>query len=1857
MKLPPKTLFAMLALASLALFPRAAVAQDTWTGGSGSWNATSNWQGGIVPGVSGTPANNGDNAYFSQGSGTVGVDANGRNLGAIIFDAGAGSYTITGGTLYLSSDGVTGIASTFTGTNTTEIIGSSIIFGGTNKNTAFSYTFSNQSADPSNTLVLAGNVTTSADAYGLNMISLVGTGIISGSITDGNALVGVNDYGSWTLSGTNTYSAQTNIYGTMNLSGVLGGTNSFNNSIITVNNGAYFNETSTGVISGSESLVLVGGTAQLSGSNNLLGGVTIGSNFNSPPYAMLLLGSKAALGSGTLFLQTGTVAASTDLGGANALTGNIMLHSVTAVGSASIGGTNNFTFAGNFTNFNGSNELTIANTGTTDFSGNVYLSDRPYFDGTLIIAGPGNLVIDGTIADFAGSGTGQAGVLKYQGSGTLTLSGSNASNGSIQVNSGALVLGSNTALGNASLSISGSPLVLANGVNTLSNPITTSGSVSISGASNLIIGGAFTPFGALLLNSDNTTFLNPLYGTVSLYGAGNINLTQGYIVNESFGAGSMSYNGSGTITVSGTQNSGDFSVNSGNVVLTGSQLGNIELFFVNGGTFSQSSSGVSKDVELQVNGGMAILSGSNGLDSGFSSGMYVASGTLRLNGGIINEDGIYIGGGAGPALFTEDAAGNILGGVNPIGNVSIQVNAGGSAILSGSNSYTGNTVVGGSMGLQGGGSITNSPVIVNSGGIFTEDALSSISGSTGVTVNAGGYAVLSGSVLYTGATSISGTLQLNTAMSAPVVVGSGGSGLLIEAATASITGSGTLLTVNAGGTATLSGSNNFTGTTPISGVLNLNGGSLNNSPVSVNTGGSLTEDGYGAINGSVPLNINAGGSASLSGSNTYTGTTFVRAGGLTLDFSRASAPASAANIVNNSVNSSALLLQGGTLNVMGGGSGAVNSQVFNGAYLNSGSGQSSIGVSGNGSSAVLLALGALNTSGTGATVDFTLPGGAQNAANGITTSSTNWTSNNLLVNSQGVAFATAGRTDWAGLGLPMGGVANIVPLSSIPGGYSPTTGTPGVDFSSGTANVDVIQNETAPDASGSINSLRFNVDGATLALQGGTTTILSGGILVTKNVVNGALLTGGAIQSGTGGMIVLINQGNFAMNSGIVGTGTLVLVGPGSTALAGNSTFSGGIVLSTGTLDINGAGAPGRGTLSIFGGTIDNTSGSAVAVTSNNKQAWYSGILFAGSNPLDMGSGTIAMVGTSGGVGNIYVGGSSLTLNGVITGSANLVKNGPGTLVLGGTDTYTGTTTINSGTLQLNENQTTPTLVSAQAQSVTMGTGTTGGVTLVVAGNSSVSTTQYLQFVRLNRGANSIIVTPSGATTTTLVLAGLLRSVGATLNVTESPGHGTSVQGFATLTNGILPYATVSDGTATGFATIVTGSYLRYTTATALTPSSVSGTINYSLSNGNLMLSASESINSLSLNAMTSSVQLNLNQHMVSLTSGGVLATGTRAATIASGTLTSATGELIVQQYSTGTFSISSALTGTMSVTKAGPGILALNNGNTYTGNTYVNAGTMDINTGGLSSSIGTGTLVMDGGNLDSTSSGVSLSTANPQLWESDFTFFGTKSLNLGVGAVNIAGNGAMRMVTVNSSTMTVGGIISGNGYGLAKGGAGTLVLSASEAYTGPTLVNSGTLRINGSIVSSSGVTTSSSATLAGSGIAGKINGAGTVAPGGSKILTASQVDPSGGIDFAFHFSQTGAPDYSSPTASINDLLHLTGATPFTIALGSGNVITLDFTGLALEAGQTFYGGIFADSALADSMLNGATFNFTGLNGATMQYDGLAPVSEADFATGTVTNGEVMKFEVAQPVPAAPAWALALTGAGLLLAARRRVSS
>jgi autotransporter-associated beta strand protein len=270
------------------------------------------------------------------------------------------------------------------------------------------------------------------------------------------------------------------------------------------------------------------------------------------------------------------------------------------------------------------------------------------------------------------------------------------------------------------------------------------------------------------------------------------------------------------------------------------------------------------------------------------------------------------------------------------------------------------------------------------------------------------------------------------------------------------------------------------------------------------------------------------------------------------------------------------------------------------------------------------------------------------------------------------------------------------------------------------------------------------------------------------------------------------------------------------------------------------------------------------------------------------------------------------------------------------------------------------------------------------------------------------------------------------------------------------------------------------------------------------------------------------------------------------------------------------------------------------------------------------------------------------------FTIHGLSSAGTTVGSIEGAGDYVLgsKNLTVGglNTDTTVSGAIIGPAGGLTKTGTGTLTIAGvNNTYQGATNINAGTLRVNGSIATSSSVNIASAGTLAGTGRVSAISGSGAVSPGNSAgILRATQVNPSAGLDFTFEFTTPGSPNYANAAASGNDVLRLTNTTPFTLALGASNVITIDFSGATLASGQVYRGGFFTDASVDfTAMLSSATFNYVNTDGFAISFDGMVTEAMAAFASGTVVNGTVMEFTVI-PEPAATLL-LGCAGAALLL--------
>jgi len=559
---------------------------------------------------------------------------------------------------------------------------------------------------------------------------------------------------------------------------------------------------------------------------------------------------------------------------------------------------------------------------------------------------------------------------------------------------------------------------------------------------------------------------------------------------------------------------------------------------------------------------------------------------------------------------------------------------------------------------------------------------------------------------------------------------------------------------------------------------------------------------------------------------------------------------------------------------------------------------------------------------------------------------------------------------------------------------------------------------------------------------GGGTTVTAGTLTGTTTSLQGDITNNAA---------VIFNQTTTGSYSGnMIGTGTLTKSGTGEVTLSGGNSFQGGTVLNDGILVAGSATAFGTGAVTVKGGSlvanagltitndliIDPVSSSAFTATYNftagDTVALITGSGFTASNLSrgnyngipDGNSGLPSTTSPSAGSGTFNapinaVGGTlntatsayfEFTLDATTASSITLAdmsflsrstSSGPLNYTLRSSlDGYTAD--LASGTFLAN---------SAYASKSNTGISTTGDpVTFRLFGSGGSATA-------------SVASNSANWRLDDLVLAGTTLSQGvATIGSTSNSGTATFAGGV-TLT-GPAQLIAAAGGTS-AFTGIITGPGSITKTGLGIVNLSAANTYTGSttISGGTLQLGAGGTTGSLS----TSSAITN------------------------NGTFTINRSNAVSQ----GTDFSGSAITGTGGLSQAGSGTTTLNAANTYSGGTTLSAGRLNLNN---ASAIGTGAFTITGGSIDATVPGITLSTNNVLNLNADFTFAGTNNLNLGTGDINLNAN---RIITVTANTLTLGGNITSELYTITKQGDGTLNLTGTNAYTGPTTISSGVVSIS----------------------------------------------------------------------------------------------------------------------------------------------------------------------------------------------------
>lgn len=657
-----------------------------------------------------------------------------------------------------------------------------------------------------------------------------------------------------------------------------------------------------------------------------------------------------------------------------------------------------------------------------------------------------------------------------------------------------------------------------------------------------------------------------------------------------------------------------------------------------------------------------------------------------------------------------------------------------------------------------------------------------------------------------------------------------------------------------------------------------------------------------------------------------------------------------------------------------------------------------------------------------------------------------------------------------------------------PGAYNPT----GIlDFTGGTLNAQLstlVLGQQTPNGNIAANNCTaagtFTVDGAASTVTTDTARL-------------GYWSSGSTGGAGT----TQLAQGTLNIKNGTVtisdiGSGLLLAdaeVGATNTHARGNVNVGGGALTVSKAFTIGdrnaGSASPAnvRGTLSITGGTVTSN----VDITTKDAQS----TLTLNGGTLDLTNHAIGsstqQIGSNGGALSFQSG----TLQNVaeINGGAGLSKTTTGTLTIAGTNTYTGPTPINAGTLNVTGTLGN-TAVAVNAGATLSGSGTIGGTVTVTGG----ATTANQGTINLQDNALHTLAIGSGSGTA-LTLGGtnpgdqsvLSFDVGSTGADRIDLGTASLVLNTGGAVVNINALAGLDDGTynlITYNSPTLTGAFIKGTVAGLglgdfeyiLTPTSTA--LQLSVSGGNAWQSTSSTDWDTPENwskgaAPDSGVKIKVGvagtvgtiEMPAARTIGGITFRGEVPTTIqGAGTFTlqgttaapvtvSGTGNVIntagVTLGSNATFTVNAGgeLTVTSpigestpcGITKSGDGLLTLSATNSFSGGTTINGGTLRI------------------------SGDAALGTA-PSTAAINLTFSSNSTLQAGGASVDLVASrnvaiqsGVTATFDTGSDSISIAGVVSGNGGGLTKIGSGTLALAGGNTYTGRTTINDGALRAN----------------------------------------------------------------------------------------------------------------------------------------------------------------------------------------------------
>lgn len=471
----------------------------------------------------------------------------------------------------------------------------------------------------------------------------------------------------------------------------------------------------------------------------------------------------------------------------------------------------------------------------------------------------------------------------------------------------------------------------------------------------------------------------------------------------------------------------------------------------------------------------------------------------------------------------------------------------------------------------------------------------------------------------------------------------------------------------------------------------------------------------------------------------------------------------------------------------------------------------------------------------------------------------------------------------------------------------------GTTVSGGTLNANI---------AGALGSGNVLINGGTFtesttnALTGAQSFTLSSGSATlnrANNYSGGSTFSGGtltvSIARALGSGDVLVNGGTFAPTAAnVFGSGATpsskLTVSSGTATLASSNDHTGGVSLNGGTLNINNAGALGSGTLTLIGGTFDNSTGAAITVSTNNAQSWGGAFTFTGTQNLNLGTGAVTL--TSNAKATVTGAAAILTVGGVIDDGINsfdFSKAGSGIILLNGASTFGGATNLLAGTIRLGAANRLPT-----GTSLVLGdTGTGGTLDL-----NTFSQTVGSLTTSGTATASKVINGSTGTPTFTINYSG-----GSPITYGGQLGNGGSGNGFNVAKSGSGTLVISNTSNSYTGSTSVSGGILQLGAAGVIPNANT-----FSLSSGTLSTGSgagfTETIGALNITGSGSTISLGTGVH--TLTFASLDATGFTSLTVNGWTGTASASGTAGKIVFTSTTAFTSGILGNITFTGYEPG-------------------------------------------------------------------------------------------------------------------------------------------------------------------------------------------------------------------------------------------------------------------------------------------------------------------------------------------------